>query len=64
MCGAVEVTGAVNGVANLLVVPEAGEPIVHEVGELVRRSGLEVDEIVVEQGRLDDVFRELTSAAH
>ena len=59
-----EVVGAVNGVASLLVVPRDGGPIVHEVGDLVRRSGLEVDEIVVEQGRLDDVFRELTSAAH
>jgi ABC-2 type transport system ATP-binding protein len=61
---AVERLGAVNGVASLLVVPEDGRPIVHEVGELVRRSGLEVDEIVVEQGRLDDVFRDLTSGAH
>jgi ABC-2 type transport system ATP-binding protein len=51
-------------VASLLVVPEDGRPIVHDVGELVRRSGLEVDEIVVEQGRLDDVFRDLTSGAH
>jgi ABC-2 type transport system ATP-binding protein len=61
---AVERLGAVNGVASLLVVPEDGRPIVHDVGELVRRSGLEVDEIVVEQGRLDDVFRDLTSGAH
>jgi ABC-2 type transport system ATP-binding protein len=60
----VEPAGAVNGVATLLVYPEAGRPIVHEVGDLVRRTGLEVDEISVEQGRLDDVFRDLTSAAH
>ncbi len=59
-----EVVGTVNGVASLLVVPDGGLPIVHEVGDLVRRSGLEVDEIVVEQGRLDDVFRELTSSTH
>ena len=53
-----------NGVATLLAVPEAGGEIGQEVAELVRRSGLEVDEIVVEQGRLDDVFRDLTSVAH
>ena len=66
MAGAasVEPVGAVNGVATVLVYPEAGRPIVHEVGELVRRTGLEVDEISVEQGRLDDVFRDLTSAPH
>ena len=60
----VEPVGAVNGVATVLVYPEAGRPIVHEIGDLVRRTGLEVDEITVEQGRLDDVFRELTDAAH
>jgi ABC-2 type transport system ATP-binding protein len=58
---AVEAVGAVNGVATLLAVPEPGGRIIHEVGELVRRSGLEVDEITVEQGRLDDVFRDLTT---
>jgi ABC-2 type transport system ATP-binding protein len=60
----VEVLGAVNGVASLLVLPEPGGEVVHQVGDLIRRSGLEVDEIVVEQGRLDDVFRDLTSTAH
>jgi ABC-2 type transport system ATP-binding protein len=60
---AVEAVGAVNGVATLLAVPEPGGRIIHEVGELVRRSGLEVDEITVEQGRLDDVFRDLTAGA-
>ena len=60
---AVEPTGAVNGVASVLVYPQDGRPIVHEVGDLVRRTGLEVDEITVEQGRLDDVFRALTSPA-
>lgn len=60
----VEPVGAMNGVATVLVYPEAGRPILHEVGDLVRRTGLEVDEISVEQGRLDDVFRDLTSVAH
>ena len=60
----VEVVGAVNGVASLLAVPDSGREIGHQVADLVRRSGLEVDEIVVEQGRLDDVFRDLTSVAH
>ena len=60
----VEVVGAVNGVASLLAMPDSGREIGHQVADLVRRSGLEVDEIVVEQGRLDDVFRDLTSVAH
>jgi ABC-2 type transport system ATP-binding protein len=57
----VEVVGTVNGVASLLAIPKDGREIGPAVGELVRRNGLEVDEMVVEQGRLDDVFRDLTS---
>jgi hypothetical protein len=38
--------------------------VVHEVGELIRRHGFAVDEVVVEQGRLDDVFRDLTRLPH
>jgi ABC-2 type transport system ATP-binding protein len=61
---AVEVVGAVNGVASLLVVPEPGREVLHGVSELIRSSGVAVDELVVEQGRLDDVFRDLTARAH
>ena len=60
----VEVVGAVNGVASLLVVPEPDAEVAHEVSELIRRNGFAIDEMVVEQGRLDDVFRSLTSRPH
>jgi ABC-2 type transport system ATP-binding protein len=60
---AVEVVGKVNGVATLLAVPEPGREIAPQVGEIVRRQNIVVDEMVVEQGRLDDVFRDLTSPA-
>ena len=61
---AVEVVGTVNGVASLLVVPEPDAEVAHEVSELIRRNGFAIDEMVVEQGRLDDVFRSLTSRPH
>ena len=61
---AVEVVGAVNGVASLLVVPEPDAEVAHEVSELIRRNGFAIDEMVLEQGRLDDVFRSLTSRPH
>ena len=61
---AVEVVGTVNGVAGLLVVPEPDAEVAHEVSELIRRNGFAIDEMVVEQGRLDDVFRSLTSRPH
>jgi ABC-2 type transport system ATP-binding protein len=60
----VEAAGAADGVAGLLVVPEPGGEIGHLVADLVLRSGLAVDEITVEQGRLDDVFRDLTTGTH
>ena len=59
----VEPVGAVNGVATLLVVPASGHEPAHAVGGLVKRRGVAVDELAVEQGRLDDVFRDLTAAA-
>ena len=56
--------GKVNGVATLIVLPRAGAEIVRPVDEVVQRERIVVDEFAVEQGRLDDVFRELTLKAH
>jgi ABC-2 type transport system ATP-binding protein len=61
---AVETVGKVNGVATLIVLPRAGAEIVRPVDEVVQRERIVVDEFAVEQGRLDDVFRELTLKAH
>jgi ABC-2 type transport system ATP-binding protein len=61
---AVETVGKVNGVATLLVLPAAGREVARPVDELVRRERIVVDEFAVEQGRLDDVFRELTARVH
>ena len=63
---AVEPVGHVNGVATLLVVPrpEAADGGVDAaVKQLIRERGFAVEELAVEQGRLDDVFRELTLPA-
>ena len=59
----VETTGAINGVARLLVIPREGQPILDEVQGAVRAHRLELDTLTVERGRLDDVFREITGAA-
>ena len=61
---AVERAGAVNGVAILLVVPRPNVDVSRDVSDLIRRSGIAFDELVIEQGRLDDVFRELTMHGH
>lgn len=42
--------------------PAAGELIVDAVGAALREKGTAVDELHVERGRLDDVFRQITAA--
>jgi len=49
-----------NGTNTLMVIPAAGASIVDAVGICVRDKGVEIDEIFVERGHLDDVFRQLT----
>jgi ABC-2 type transport system ATP-binding protein len=61
---AVEPTGSVNGVATLRVLPKVGSALAPAVNERIRATGLDVDELVVEQGHLDEVFRELTLPGH
>lgn len=61
---AVEIAGKVNGVATLVVLPKPGADVLRPVDEVVQRERIVVDEFAVEQGRLDDVFRELTARQH
>ena len=45
----------------LLAVPADGKPIVDEVSAALRAKAVAVDEISVERGRLDEVFRRITT---
>ncbi|MDP6428092.1 MAG: ABC transporter ATP-binding protein [Rhodospirillales bacterium] len=47
----------------LIVFPKDGAPIIENVSALVRAKGLEVEEVYVDRGQLDDVFRLLTMNA-
>ena len=49
-----------NGEDTLRVVPKNGAVIIEKVSLLVREKRLNVDELFVERGHLDEVFRELT----
>ncbi len=44
-------------------IPTRGRVIAHEVGELVRSKGWQVDQMRVDAGSLDGVFRDLTMGA-
>jgi ABC-2 type transport system ATP-binding protein len=58
-----EVDGVENGPVRLVAIPRGGRPIVALVSQLARDEQWTLDEIRVEQGRLDDVFRDLTAGA-
>ena len=52
----------VNGTGVLRLIPKDGAVIVEKVSLLMRDKGFKVDEIFVERGHLDEVFRDLTIA--
>lgn len=58
---AVEPCPSDNGSATFVVRPKAGRAILPEVTTCVRAKGWEVDELRVEEGRLDEVFRDITT---
>ncbi|MBI5432272.1 MAG: ATP-binding cassette domain-containing protein [Planctomycetes bacterium] len=49
-----------DGAARFVLIPKAKRSIAVEVGQKVRDARWEVDELRVERGHLDEVFRELT----
>jgi ABC-2 type transport system ATP-binding protein len=57
----VEQSAAINGTASFVVVPQSGKPILAEVSQCIRAKGWQVAELKVETGRLDEVFRTVTS---
>jgi ABC-2 type transport system ATP-binding protein len=56
----VQEVGASNGRAAFMVFPKGGRAIVTEVSQHARGRGWEIEELRVEAGRLDDVFRTIT----
>src|SRR5262245_4273274 len=58
---AVETQSGDDGHVRLMVFPASGRTIVDAVAAHVRQHGWPVDELHVEQGRLDEVFREITT---
>jgi ABC-2 type transport system ATP-binding protein len=58
----VETVSSGNGQLLLRAVPKNGAGIVTDVASVIRQKGLVVDEVFVERGKLDDVFRQITSS--
>jgi ABC-2 type transport system ATP-binding protein len=57
----VEEAGSEDGMTTVLAIPVEGQTIVHDVAEYVGKSGITVEELHAERGRLDEVFRQLTA---
>ena len=58
----VETLAVENGRLQLRAIPNNGAGIVTDVTTAIREKALAVDEIFVERGKLDDVFRQITSS--
>lgn len=59
----IETVEKINGHIRLRALPKTAASPAQAVGDLIRRESLSVDEIYVERGKLDDVFREITMSA-
>jgi ABC-2 type transport system ATP-binding protein len=57
----VESAGAANGVTHLIAFPEGGQAIIEAVSSRIQSSNLPVEELRLERGHLDDVFRQITT---
>lgn len=57
----VEDAGSASGRASFTVIPKRGRTVVEEVSRHARAKGWAVDELRVEGGRLDEVFRTITA---
>ena len=60
--GNVETVSASDGHLVLRAIPKNGAGIVTDVASAIRQKSLVVEEIFVERGKLDDVFRQITSS--
>jgi gliding motility-associated transport system ATP-binding protein len=58
----VETVATANGQLHLRAIPKNGAGIVTDVASVIRQKALTVEEIFVERGKLDDVFRQITSS--
>ncbi len=59
-----EVAHTASGAVRFRVLPQSGQNLADAVAGVVRAEGLAVEELMVERGRLDDVFRQITGGAH
>lgn len=57
----VKIISSENDVFCLQVIPKGGKPIIKDIGHLAKTNNWELDELHVEAGYLDEVFRRITT---
>jgi len=57
----VEILNAPDGGARLRVQPKDGSVLVAPLGDALKAANIDIQQIYVERGALDDVFREITT---
>ena len=57
----VDMVGQANGIIQLRAIPKAEGAIAPEVAALLRERGIEAEEVFIERGKLEDVFRQITT---
>jgi ABC-2 type transport system ATP-binding protein len=58
----VERVAQVNGCIQLRAIPKSGQAIASDVASLLRDEAMPIDEMFVERGKLEDVFRQITTS--
>jgi ABC-2 type transport system ATP-binding protein len=58
----VETVGATNGRVRLRATAQPSAPPAPELASLIRARLIEVEEVTIERGNLDDVFRQITTS--
>lgn len=57
----IETISRANGASHLRALSKTGEPIAAEIAAILKKKSIQAQEIYVERGNLDDVFRLITS---
>tara|TARA_B100000315_G_scaffold11925_1_gene11429 strand:- start:271 stop:1236 length:966 start_codon:yes stop_codon:yes gene_type:complete len=55
-----EVAHTATGAVRFRVLPQSGQAVADGVAGVIRTEGIAVEELMIERGRLDDVFRQIT----
>ncbi|MGE3712465.1 MAG: ABC transporter ATP-binding protein, partial [Hyphomicrobiaceae bacterium] len=58
----VEIAGKPNGAVVLRVLPKSDQTIGASAASILRERAIDAEEIFIEKGSLDDVFRQITSS--